>query len=231
VENHPVRPNVLLAVLPLLGLGLGVLVGRVSVDAPSPAFVQALEQDNDRLRAEVGRLGGECVPGVGALGVTRSEAEAALDKLRTGGLSSAATLELLEKISPEQAASLELDSVLGPILESEGYKVVRVLGRLAPSPATLARLDARVIKGAATGSTTQAVLSHYLRYTGRLAWADIRPLVETGLEKSSTETRGVFLLTAIELEDGPDEAWVEWAQKHYAFSDPVRVMLQRRTPR
>ena len=88
-----------------------------------------------------------------------------------------------------------------------------------------------MIKGAATGSTTQAVLAHYLRYTGRFQWADARPVVEAGLEASTRETRGVFLMTALELQDGPDEEWVRWAQTNYQFSDPVRLLLRKRPPR
>ena len=119
-------------------------------------------------------------------------------------------------------------SRLAAILEKEGYKAIKVLPRLKPSPSTIAALDQRVIKGAATGSTTQAVLAHYLRNTGRFEWADVKPLVEQGLEQSTRETRGVFFLTALDLKEPPTDEWIQSVQRNYKFSNPVRVALRKR---
>ena len=218
--------RILTAVLALLLLAGGFGLGRLTKTGPSPTYVASLEADNETLRQSVRQLGGHAGPGL--VGAGEGEAAAALARLRRGSLSAEETLALLAKVSADQARGLDLEALLGPILESDGYKVVRLLGRLEPSPETLARLDQRLIRGVATGATTQAVLAHYLRYTGRYTWERARPLLETGLEQSTQATRGIFLLTALDMAEGPDEAWVEWARKHYKFSDPVNVLLRRR---
>ena len=220
--------RVLAAVLALLLLASGFGLGRLTSSGPSPEYVASLEADNETLRQSVQRLSGQTGPGLVGVGEGEGQAAAALARLRRGSLSADETLALLAKVSADQARCLDLDVLLGPILESDGYKVVRLLGRLEPSPETLARLDQRLIRGVATGATTQAVLAHYLRYTGRYTWELARPLLEAGLEQSTQATRGVFLLAALDMAEGPDEAWVEWARKHYKFSDPVNVLLRRR---
>lgn len=211
-------------VLVATGIGIGSLLAA----GPSPDYVASLESDNEALRRELQGLRGDAGPALGGVAGSGGAADLAFARLRRGSLSADETLALLGKITADQARGLDLDELLGPILETDGYKVVRLLGRLEPTRETLGRLDQRLIQGVAAGATSQAVLAHYLRYTGRYTWVRARPLVEAGLELSPSETRGVFLLAALDMDDGPEEAWIAWAREHYKYSDAVNVLLRRR---
>ena len=155
-------------------------------------------------------------------------ADEALKRLRAGGTSPEEALSLLRRVSAEQIASLDLDALLGPMLQTDGFRVISMIGRLKPDAATMGRLDQRVLRGASDGTTPQSLVQYYLRHTGRQAWREARPFLEAGLRQAPRETAGIFLMAALQMRDGPDEEWIAWAERTYEFSDRVRLALKQR---
>jgi len=154
--------------------------------------------------------------------------EEALQRLQQGTLSAEEAMAMLKRLSPEEASRLDIEALLGPILETDGHRAVSLIGRLKPDASTLARLDQRLIKGVIRGRTSQSLVEYYLRYTGRYTWEKARLFIETGLQQASRDTAGTFMLAALRLRPGPDQSWVDWAEQTYEFSDRVRLALKNR---
>ena len=89
------------------------------------------------------------------------------------------------------------------------------------------RLDARIIQGVVAGRLKQAVVHYWLRYTGRGAFEAGKPFLERGLQAAGKDTAGTFLLTALACRPPADDAWVEWAEGRFEFTEEVQLALMR----
>jgi hypothetical protein len=120
-----------------------------------------------------------------------------------------------------------VDGLIGPLIEGDPWTVLQTLSRARPSAAIKAKIDDRIIKGVVAGKLQQAVVRYWLRATGRGGFPAAKSFLESGLQRSTTATAGVFLLTALASSPGPDAAWVSWAEARYDFSDGVHLALKR----
>ena len=155
-------------------------------------------------------------------------AEEALARLEDAETSPEEALSLLRKLTPEQVAGLDLDALLGPMLQSEGYRVVSMIGRLKPDARTIGKLDQRLIQGVIGGSAPQNLVQYYLRYTGRHEFEKARHFLESGLQQATPEATGVFVMAAIGMRPGPDDEWLKWVEQTYQIPGDVRLAIKRR---
>jgi len=154
--------------------------------------------------------------------------EEAFLRLQQGDLSPEESLAMLSRLDPQDVGRLDLDALVGPLVERDPFRVLSALSRLKVDDATRAKLDGRVIQSVVSGKIPQNVVSWWLRMSGRFAWPKARDFVEQGLRQSGPETAGVFLLTALDLQPAPPQDWAAWAERTYEFTDRVRLELKRR---
>jgi len=152
----------------------------------------------------------------------------AIQRLQQGTASAEEAMALLRRLGPDDVKRLDLDALVGPLLETDGWRMIGVLSRLKPDEATLRRLDTRIVGAVNGGKMPQSLVQYWLRYTGRTGWPKAREFIESGLQQADAETSGVFLMTALDLTPPPDEAWIAWAERTYTFSNRVRLFLQKR---
>ncbi|MDF1700554.1 MAG: hypothetical protein P1V36_05285 [Planctomycetota bacterium] len=157
----------------------------------------------------------------------RMTKEEAFQRLQQGDVSPEEATALLRRLDPLDVARLDVDGVLGPLLEKDPWTVISVLGRAKLDASTIEALDTRVIQGAVGVKLKQSVVHYWLRYTGRGSFDRARPFLERGLQQSSKQSSGTFLLTALACKPGPDESWVQWAEERFELSEEVRVALIR----
>ena len=172
-----------------------------------------------RRRVDVQRVLASWEPPLGA--------EEAFQRLQQGNPSPEEAAALLRRIDPANLARLDVERVLGPLIEQEPWSVLDVLGRAKLDEGTIERIDARIIQGVVQGRLNQAVVHYWLRYTGRQAFEAAKPFLERGLQAAAKATAGTFLLTALAMRPPPDEAWIQWAEQRFEFSDEVRLALLR----
>jgi len=154
--------------------------------------------------------------------------EEALERLRRGDVAAEEAMSLLRRLGPDDVRGLDLDALVGPLLERDGWRVMTLVGRLQPDADTLARLDARFLRAARTGTLEASMVPTWLRWTGRRTWEASRAFIEAGLQGGNTASNGAFLMAAVGLQPGPDDDWLDWAERTYTFEDKVRVFLKRR---
>lgn len=153
--------------------------------------------------------------------------EEALERLNDDGTSPEEALSLLRKLGPEQVGDLDLDALLGPLLQTDGYRVVSMIGRLKPDGATMSKLDQRLIQGVLNGSAPQNLVQYYLRYTGRHEFDRARTFLESGLQQATPEATGIFVMSALGLRPGPDAEWLTWVEQTYQIPGDVRLAIKR----
>ncbi len=155
--------------------------------------------------------------------------EEALEKLRSGKVSPEEINYLLRKVPAEMLTELDIDALIGPMLEKNPFQAMHLVHRIKPTGAVRAQLDQRVIRGTVAGSGHPQFIHYYLRYTGRLKWQDARAFIETGLAQStSSKAMSHFAQAAISLTPGPDKDWVGWVLETYQVDAQVRKMLEGR---
>ncbi len=157
----------------------------------------------------------------------RMTPEEAFQRLQQAELSPEEGSALLRQIARADIARLDVDRVLGPLIEQDPWTVIGVLGRAELDAGMIDRLDARIIQGVVAGRLKQAVVHYWLRYTGRGSFEDAKPFLERGLQAARKDTAGTFLLTALALRPPPAEDWIQWAEQRFEFSDEVRLALLR----
>ncbi len=148
-------------------------------------------------------------------------------RLQRGDLSPEEASALLRRLDRASLAQLDVDTVIGPLIEHDPWRVIETLSRARLDEAMMGRLDTRILVAAAAGTLKQAVVHFWLRYTGRASFEKARTFLERGLQQASKATAGTFLLTALATKPPPDAAWIAWAEKRYEFSEDVRVALMR----
>ncbi|MDA1194252.1 MAG: hypothetical protein O2894_03635 [Planctomycetota bacterium] len=154
--------------------------------------------------------------------------EEALARLQQGGLSPEESLALLQRLEPGALARIDIDCLVGPLLERDPWQVISFLAQAKLDDGTRGRLDGRIIQGAVQGSLNQAVLNYWLRHTARTGFPEAREFIERGLQQSAREAAGAFLLTALGLQPAPPADWIAWAEERYEFTEEVRVVLLKR---
>lgn len=152
----------------------------------------------------------------------------ALARLHEGAATAEEIASLLQRVTPEMTRSLDLDALIGPLLERDGFRVLGLLVRLRPEPAVLAKLDQRVVDGVLKTGGTQGFIPYYLRFTGRDTWAKGRDFIEGALQQADAEAAGVFAVAALGVGEGPPEDWLRWALERYSFPPEVRQGLSKR---
>lgn len=157
----------------------------------------------------------------------RMTKDEAFQRLQQGDISPEEATALLRRLDPADIARLDIDGLIGPLIERDPWTVISVLGRTKLDEGTRDRLDGRIIQAVADGRLKQTVVHYWLRYTGRESFDQARGFIERGLQASPKATAGTFLLTAIASKPGPDGDWLQWAEGRFEFSDEVRVALIR----
>lgn len=157
----------------------------------------------------------------------RMTKEEAFQRLQRGDVSPEEATSMLRRLDPEDIARLDVERLLGPLLEKDPWSVISVLGRSKLDASMIDRLDARVIQAVVAGRLKQAVVHYWLRYTGRQAFADAKPFLERGLQAAGKDSAGTFLLTGMASRPPADDAWVAWAEERFEFSEEVRAALIR----
>lgn len=153
--------------------------------------------------------------------------EEALVRLRRGPETAEETLSLLRRLSPEDVRGLDLDRLLGPLLEKDGWRVMMLISRLQPDAGTLLKFDARFQRAVLAGTMNPQMIPNWLRWTGRRSWDSARDFIEAGLQGGTAKTNGGFLMAAVGLRPGPDPEWIDWAERTYEFDATTRLYLKR----
>jgi hypothetical protein len=154
--------------------------------------------------------------------------EEALARLQAGGGTPEEIASLLGRLTPDMMRALDLDALIGPLLEGDGFRVLGLLVRLRPDEDTLEKLDRRVTDGVLRGGGNPAFVPYYLRFTGRDTWAKGRDFIEGGLQQAEEDARGAFGVAALGLGEGPPVDWIRWALGKYTFPREVQVALEKR---
>lgn len=190
--------------------------GRAILEQPEAQQPRAVQ----RARQDIQRAMASWAPPVSA--------DEAFLRLQQGDLPAEEALAMLARLDPKDVSRLDLDALVGPMMERDPFRVLSILTRLRIDEATRGKLDARLIRGVAEGKVPQTVVAWWLRSSGRQRWEQCRGFIERGLQQSPPEAAGVFLLAALEMRPPPDDDWVDWAERTYQFSDRVRMELKRR---
>lgn len=156
--------------------------------------------------------------------------EEALARLREGRGAPEEIASLLGRLAPEMFATLDLDALIGPLLERDGFRVLGLLVRLRPDEDTLAKLDRRVTAGVLRGAGDPAFVPYYLRFTGRDTWDQGRDFIEGGLQQAQGDALGSFAVAALGIGRGPPADWIRWVLGTYKFPPEVRRALEKRLP-
>ncbi|MDJ0522408.1 MAG: hypothetical protein QNJ90_10100 [Planctomycetota bacterium] len=157
--------------------------------------------------------------------------EEALQRLRDGNLKPEEAASLLRRLGPEDVRGLDLDALVGPLLERDGWRVMTLISRLRPDPGSMAKLDARFLRAATSGSQHPQMVRTWLHWTGRRSWDKSRDFIEAGLQAGTVKTNGHFLMAAMGMRPPPDDEWIDWAERTYEFDDTTRLFLKRRRER
>ena len=157
----------------------------------------------------------------------RMTPEEAFQRLQQAEVSPEEGSALLRQIAPADIARLDVDRVLGPLMEKDPWTVIRTLGRAKLEASAIDRLDGRVIAGVVEGRVQQAVVHYWLRYTARQGFPEAKGFLERGLQAAGKYTAGTFLLTALASRPPADAEWIAWAEERFEFSPEVRAALLR----
>ena len=158
-----------------------------------------------------------------------SSPEEALAKLRSGTVTSQEAMALLRKIPKEAQASLDLDSLIGPLIQ-KGRLAGRSgsLAQIDLDAGTRATLDRRIQTAAQEGKLHEWAVREYLAGTGRGQWTHARGFIEDSMSMGG-KAPDVMVSTAMRLRPGPDKDWYTWAMERYALSAHVKKMVEART--
>ena len=126
-------------------------------------------------------------------------------------------MSLLRRLGPADVRGLDLDALVGPLLEKDGWRVMTLISRLQPDAGTLAKLDARFLRAMGAGSVRSHMVPAWLRWTCRRSWDGAKDFVEAGLQGGSVKTNGALLMAAMGLNPKPDDEWIDWAEQTYEF--------------
>ena len=153
--------------------------------------------------------------------------EEVLERLRRGPETPEETLSLLRRLKPQDVRGLDLDALLGPLLEKEGWTVMMLISRLQPDAGTLAKFDGRFQRAVLAGMMNPQMIRNWLSWTGRRTWDSARDFIESGLQGGTAKTNGGFLMAAMGLTPQPDAEWLDWAERTYEYDDTTRLYLKR----
>jgi hypothetical protein len=157
--------------------------------------------------------------------------EEALARLRAGDVQGEEVLALLRRVPPELRGGLDLEPLLGPLVETGSWRALRELERLEIDASTRAALDRRVTDAARLGRADGHAVGSYLRATGRDTFAKALPFLDAGLTAGG-RAPDAMALAAMRMPGGPEsQEWLRGVRERYDLSEGVRNLIDARAPR